>query len=913
MPEHETGPKKKPETEHKGPLKKERPARGEKKGRKNEPASAAEKQTVFEAGQSAQEVDPKFEKREELLKAAFERIKGEGKLQEKDFGRFLNILKKKDQATLSDKEKASIWELLLILLKYLWKEITKLFKEQEYAELTAAAKAAGAKSDAEILLWMIGETGVKAGNLTELQDVFTGKAHDERQKEGKRTSEEERAGLEEMKKGGFQLSEEEKEEVAKMNPEALHKAAGITNEAFSDYQTFVQNVARQHTEIAEDLFTHKASIKGFLDELGRLQSIPESERDNERIVDLQRQLELERRTMMGMILGLGEDEQSRFMNFYGPWAVALMDEINDYKKDGIYTILAAQPETMNTQAVLEVVGKLKARSNVSLSTDKQLSSALSQQAESLQKWVGEESARQQAFDALSHEDQEKHQKEEEEHKEAAAMKLKETIRRDFIKPLIEKIIGDAEDDPREGFRMRPGGDILFSELMDAIRTAGPTGRNDKQMFEGEFFARRVVQFIHGEMIRRADPEALATKVGGNLFSEDLDTLMRLEPGLGPARRIVERALAQTRLNPKHEGRIPNTHLNPALRGAYEPPMVEKIVAEELMGLSVNDVLFDRDGNPFKIKQEEAERMAALAMKISNLELRTAEHLSMTALPPRKGGELIKSTPQDKMRFDIMRFTGERFERYGQGREAIWPIIRRMNQMIQPGVFEKIPDEAFDTWGVNPENFLKIGGIDSASTWRILTATKDIRELDLALGVQLYEEGADKTLIWGKVGDRLPTVVSRYFATLALKGVVNQEEFDKLPADERQAFLVGDKSDYFNLEKRLRDGLLDNKGGFIEYKRTLLEWTASYLFSNKNSKVLSLVAIPYNPYYPKHYSRWTMAGMLDLKHELKVAEEFWDFIGGENAYQAILDIFERVGIQLRDEIDNHFRKLNINTP
>lgn len=101
----------------------------------------------------------------------------------------------------------------------------------------------------------------------------------------------------------------------------------------------------------------------------------------------------------------------------------------------------------------------------------------------------------------------------------------------------------------------------------------------------------------------------------------------------------------------------------------------------------------------------------------------------------------------------------------------------------------------------------------------------------------------------------------------------------------------------------------NKGGFREFKRTLLEWTACVLAINPNTKINTLVAIPYNPYEPKPYSRWTMAGMLDLDNELKVAAEFWDFLGGEGAYIDLLNIFERVGLELRQEIDDYFVRYN----
>lgn len=38
-----------------------------------------------------------------------------------------------------------------------------------------------------------------------------------------------------------------------------------------------------------------------------------------------------------------------------------------------------------------------------------------------------------------------------------------------------------------------------------------------------------------------------------------------------------------------------------------------------------------------------------------------------------------------------------------------------------------------------------------------------------------------------------------------------------------------------------------------------------------------------------------------------AIEFWNFLGGEGAYQDLLDCFERVGIELRTEIDQYFER------
>jgi len=99
----------------------------------------------------------------------------------------------------------------------------------------------------------------------------------------------------------------------------------------------------------------------------------------------------------------------------------------------------------------------------------------------------------------------------------------------------------------------------------------------------------------------------------------------------------------------------------------------------------------------------------------------------------------------------------------------------------------------------------------------------------------------------------------------------------------------------------------NISNFKDFKRTLLEWIAIYLAEDPEANVHSYIAIPYNPYEPKPYERWTLKGMLDLDQELKVADEFWDFLGGTGAYEELLNCFERVGIKLRPEIDKYFEK------
>lgn len=99
----------------------------------------------------------------------------------------------------------------------------------------------------------------------------------------------------------------------------------------------------------------------------------------------------------------------------------------------------------------------------------------------------------------------------------------------------------------------------------------------------------------------------------------------------------------------------------------------------------------------------------------------------------------------------------------------------------------------------------------------------------------------------------------------------------------------------------------NASNFKDFKRTLLEWTAIAHGSGYKGKVIAKLAIPYNPYDPEPYNRWTMRGMIDLKNQILVGKEFWDFLGGEGTYELLLKIFEQVGIELKTEIDARFAK------
>jgi len=100
----------------------------------------------------------------------------------------------------------------------------------------------------------------------------------------------------------------------------------------------------------------------------------------------------------------------------------------------------------------------------------------------------------------------------------------------------------------------------------------------------------------------------------------------------------------------------------------------------------------------------------------------------------------------------------------------------------------------------------------------------------------------------------------------------------------------------------------NKKEFQALKRKMLVWTALRLSQDKDAKVFTAVAIPYNPYHPRPYNRWTLSDLYDLERgELLVGEDFWNLVGGsEGVYEELLEVFGEAGTYLRRRVDAFLR-------
>lgn len=199
-------------------------------------------------------------------------------------------------------------------------------------------------------------------------------------------------------------------------------------------------------------------------------------------------------------------------------------------------------------------------------------------------------------------------------------------------------------------------------------------------------------------------------------------------------------------------------------------------------------------------------------------------------------------------------------------------------------------------------------------------TSIFEPVGLALAQKNFRKATSQLVAGDSISSESQKVIQKIIDGLTTAGIVpnKNKEIEAIRKVCQKGTMIKVKPTRIDLMVENRDGELSlfdiktakpNVGGFREFKRTLLEWVAVILADNPKAKVNTQIAIPYNPYEPEKYNRWTMRGMLDLDKELVVAEEFWDFLGGKNTYQDLLDCFERVGIELRDEIDVYFKRFN----
>ena len=219
---------------------------------------------------------------------------------------------------------------------------------------------------------------------------------------------------------------------------------------------------------------------------------------------------------------------------------------------------------------------------------------------------------------------------------------------------------------------------------------------------------------------------------------------------------------------------------------------------------------------------------------------------------------------------------------GRDRMALYSFIHSLCTNFGTAIFEKVAKEIADGSFDHVEPQYKVSG-------------------ELSSGAQ---EAITKIMNGLSEGSRNPNHLDE-IEQIRASSRMGQEVKKKLRSvdiylsDNRTKFLIDLKTAKPNIS------------GFEKHKQDMLEWAAAILYKDPSSNVRTIIAIPYNPYEPKPYNRWTMRGMLEIENQsqLMVGDEFWNFLaGGQDVYTELLDCFESVGCRMREEIDDYFKML-----
>lgn len=217
---------------------------------------------------------------------------------------------------------------------------------------------------------------------------------------------------------------------------------------------------------------------------------------------------------------------------------------------------------------------------------------------------------------------------------------------------------------------------------------------------------------------------------------------------------------------------------------------------------------------------------------------------------------------------------------GKDRIALYSFIHSVNTMLGQSIFEQIAKMiALDNKAINSENHYILKGFISKS------AVLKIDEIERELKI-------------GKTSNKIKEIE-------LIKKVSTKGDFGK-PLKKIIDLFVETKNTECYFEIKTAKPNIDVVKAT---KKKLLEWVAVRNSNNSLQKqIKTIMAIPYNPYEPQPYERWTLQGLFDLKEELLVGKEFWDLLGGKDTYEKLLDVFEEVGLELYDEIDKKMKNI-----
>ena len=249
---------------------------------------------------------------------------------------------------------------------------------------------------------------------------------------------------------------------------------------------------------------------------------------------------------------------------------------------------------------------------------------------------------------------------------------------------------------------------------------------------------------------------------------------------------------------------------------------------------------------------------------------------------KQQSEEIKKYLVDKINKKLENYNSEtnsmpfHYRLLGKDRMALFSFIHSINTMLGTSIFEHVGELI-----AKPQAEIAIKqykGLEGyVSSKAVLTIDSIMRELRAAAG-------------------RKPNKLKE--TTEILAAITQGEMGEKIKKRVDLFVKMKDGVEYYFELKIAKPNINE----FTSIKKQLLDWVAMRGSQKPDVKIKTIVAIPYNPYEPQLYERWTLQGLFDLNEEVLVGKEFWDMLGGKNTYEDLLKVFEQAGLELYNEID-----------
>lgn len=87
---------------------------------------------------------------------------------------------------------------------------------------------------------------------------------------------------------------------------------------------------------------------------------------------------------------------------------------------------------------------------------------------------------------------------------------------------------------------------------------------------------------------------------------------------------------------------------------------------------------------------------------------------------------------------------------------------------------------------------------------------------------------------------------------------------------------------------------------------MLRWAAMRFSQRRDAVVQTCIGIPYNPYYPKTYQRWTAGGC--APGDVLVQNDLWSAFADYDAFPEILVAFEEAGVELQTKVKSFLHRI-----